>query len=201
MRKIIDMSHAIEPSLSNKQFILKKEVDKNDYKGAKLPENHDFTSHTITMVTHQGTHIEAPCHVQKNGMDISQIPLDTLCGEAVILDLTNLEPKKEITVDQVKQAAEKVGGIKEGDIVFCNLGYSHLFGTPEYFITPHFSTDSINWLVSVGMKLMGVDIKDIELEFDTPHVNHHIIFDKNIPLVENLTGFDKIGRASCRERV
>ena len=196
MKNIIDMSHVITPNQADDKFVIRKDPDKNDYKDAKLHEKHDFTSHTISMVTHQSTHIEAPSHIQKGAMDLSEIPLEILCGEAVILDFTDLPPKSEISVEHVAQAANRAGGIKDGDIVLCNLGYADHFGTSEYSNAPYFGTESVQWLVNSGMKLIGMDIKDIELPFDAPHKNHHILFDNNIPLVENLRGFELLRQAS-----
>ena len=144
------------------------------------------------MVSHIGTHLKAPYHILKDAADLATLPLETLCGEAVILDLRDLPPKSAITVVQIKTAAENAGGIRSGDIVLCNLGYARFYGTPEYTQAPYFSTAAIEWLAASGMKLMGVDATGVEIPASESHENHHALFERGIPLLENVAGFDKL---------
>ncbi|NIU83257.1 MAG: hypothetical protein GWN64_07185, partial [Candidatus Thorarchaeota archaeon] len=120
--------------------------------GLQRPEGEWYVMSDVELMSHVGTHIEAPMHCLKEGKDISQIPLEQLVGEAVILDLREARSELGVSLSQVKVAAEKSGDIKEGDIVFCMMGE-----------TDFFSTQAIEWLVGKGIKLMGVDSEGVEL--------------------------------------
>jgi kynurenine formamidase len=101
----------------------------------------------------------------------------------VILDLTGAEAEGGVTLEQVQAAAERAGGIHEGDIVFGRMG-----------ATQYFSTAALQWVVDQGIKLMGVDSGGVELSHDTTHanVNHLLLFRAGIPLIENLAHLDRL---------
>jgi arylformamidase len=69
------------------------------------------------------------------------------------------------------------------------------YGTPAYKQNPFFSTKAIQWLIQQGMKMMGVDASGVEIPGSESHENHNALFEKEIPLIENLTGFDRITKA------
>lgn len=60
--------------------------------------------------------------------------------------------------------------------------------------TEYFATEPLEWLVSQGMKLMGVDSMGVELAHDDTHANanHLVLFRAGIPLIENLTNLDQV---------
>lgn len=192
MPRIIDMSHVIVPGKAGRKFEIDmvgaEEINPNV---VHLPGQW-YIMHNIAMVSHIATHIEAPYHILKDKADLAEMPLEQLCGEAVILNLGGLEPKSAITVDQMRAAAEKAGGVKKGDIALMNLGYAKHYGTDEYGNAPYPTTEAIHWLVSQGIKLVGVDASGVEVPGSEEHVNHHAFFDANIPVIENVTGFDQL---------
>lgn len=146
----------------------------------------------ISMVSHIGTHIEVPYHLFPDGYDLSEMPLDTFYGEAVLLDFSEIQKRIEITKEQVIAAADKAGGIQPGDIVLCNLGYSHLYGQEGYSQSPYFSTAAIEWLAEAGIKMMGVDAGGVEIPASNEHVNHAALFKKGIALIENVANLNQL---------
>ncbi len=194
MSRLIDLSHIIVPGNAGRKFQIETiGADEVNPNVVRL-KNQWYIMHNIFMVNHIGTHIEAPYHLLKNGEDLSQIPLNKLYGEAVILDLKNFPSKTAIKQSQIKKAVENADGIHRGDIVLCNLGYAKYYGKPEYKNNPYFSTDAIKWLVESGIKLMGVDASGIEIPGNEDHINHYTLFKNNIPLIENLNNLDSVDK-------
>ena len=184
---LIDLSRVIRPDGGNRKFRLETiGADQVNPNVVRL-ENQWYVMHNITMVNHIGTHIEAPYHMYKDGADLASLDLETLFGDAVLLDLTGLPPHAEIGVDLVKRAADAAGGIRKGDIVFCDLGLARFYGTPAYGENPYFSTEALVRLADAGMKLMGVDAGGVEVPRSPEHVNHLALLGRGIPLIENLT--------------
>jgi arylformamidase len=140
----------------------------------------------VELMDHVGTHIEVPLHCLKQGADLAQVPVEQLVGEAVILDLTGAEAEGGVTLEQVQAAAAAAGGIREGDILFGQMG-----------ATQYFSTAALQWIVDQGIKLMGVDSGGVELSHDTTHanVNHLLLFRAGIPLIENLAHLDQLSQS------
>jgi kynurenine formamidase len=148
--------------------------------------------HRVEMpLNHVGTHIEAPYHVDPEGMDVAQVPLDRLCGTAAILDLTAVAPGGVVGVADLERAAEPAGGIAMDDIVFMRFDYD---GDPAN--NRHFSAEAIGWLVERHIKLLGTDLLGIELPADDPRLaeqyNHHQLMTAGICLIEQLAHLDRI---------
>ena len=193
MPKFIDLTHVITPSDALRKFTIEiinpETVNPNVIK----LEDQWYIMSNINMVSHIATHIESPYHVLPSGKDLSKISLDTLFGEAVIIDLSDLPANSAISAQSVKDAADKVGGIKKGDIVLCNLGYADYYNTDKYAECPYFTTEAINYLVQSGMKLMGVDASGVEVPQSEEHVNHHALLSNDIPLIENMANLNAVG--------
>jgi arylformamidase len=195
MARIVDLTHPLVPGASGRKFEAEMiGADQVNPNVVRL-ENQWYIMHNVRMVNHLGTHIEVPYHLMKDGADLASFPLERLCGEAVVLDLRGLPAEAAIEVGDVEKAAVAAGGIRSGDIAFCNLGYARHYGTPEYDRKPWFSEGAIEWLAGTGIKMLGVDASGVEVPGSEEHVNHMALFSRNIALIENLAGLDQLGRA------
>ncbi len=122
---------------------------------------HGVMTHRITMVMHSGTHMNAPIHMIQGGVAAADIPLDSLFGNGVILSI----PKNQWGVISVEDLENAKPEIKPGDFVVIVTGWHHKYSDSlEYWgESPGLSFEAANWLVSMKVKLVGVD---------TPQVDH-----------------------------
>jgi arylformamidase len=195
LSRLVDLSHVIEPGRAGRKFSVEMVgADAVNPNVVRL-ENQWYIMHNVAMVTHLGTHIEAPYHLLKDREDLAGIPLERLMGEAVVLDLRECPDRTAILPEAARKAAEKAGGIRPGDFVFCNLGRAKHYGTTQYQLSPYFHPDSIAWLVGQGMAMMGVDASGVEVPGSETHVNHRALFERGIPLIENLANLDQLTRS------
>jgi kynurenine formamidase len=192
LRRLVDLSHVIEPGRAGRKFAVEMVGADTVNPNVVRLENQWYIMHNVAMVTHIGTHIEAPYHLLKDREDLADLPLDRLAGDAVVLDLRQCPPRSAIPVGRLQRAAEEAGGIRPGDIVFCNLGLARHYGTEAYRANPYFDPPAIGWLADQGMKLMGVDASGVEVPGSEEHVNHRALFERGIPLIENLTNLDRL---------
>jgi arylformamidase len=189
--RIVDLTHVIEPTStdSERKFVVHIHDALEEIPGTTRPEGEWYVMSDVELMDHVGTHIEAPLHCLKDGMDLSQIPLEKLIGDAVILDLRDAYSDSGVTLEQVKEAADDAGGINVNDIVFCMMGE-----------TDYFSTEALRWLVDEGVKLMGVDSAGVELPHSISHANenHLVLFRAGVPLIERLANLDRLSKSRVR---
>jgi kynurenine formamidase len=194
--RLIDLSHTIIPEQGDRPMRAEM-VPPPEF--GYFPEDQWYIMHNVAFLNHMYTHIEAPYHVVKDGNDLAAIPLEQLCGEAIILNLTHVGAGEDITAAMIQDAVEKAGGMKEGDIVFCRFDRDKYIDDPDEPEIQRFTPEALEWLVEHGMKLMGVDTGGIELSRQDPRAakqyNHHILLDKGIPLIENLAHLDQLSRS------
>jgi arylformamidase len=177
--RLVDLTHIIVPDTEPRPIHIERVPAPN-----AIPGGPWYIMHKLQMtLNHVGTHIEAPYHVCRDGIDVAAVPVDSLCGDAVVLDLTSVKPGGVVTVSDMNRAAVTSGGIRPGDIVLCRFDYD---GTPA--TGRRFDDASIAFLVDVGMKLMGVDLPGIDLPSTDPRVkaqyNHHQLMDRGVCLIE-----------------
>ena len=111
----------------------------------------------ITMMLHAGSHVDFTKHYTENGETAENVHLDRTCGEAVIIDLTDIEEDHDITPEDLAAAAPE---IRNGDIVLIRTGWSdRAWGEfPRYYLgSPSCTPEAARWLVETGAKAVGFD--------------------------------------------
>lgn len=182
-KKIIDLSREIRtdmmiwPGLSRPVVEWLATVEQEGYYLSK-----------ITLISHTGTHIDAPKHFLKFGKPINELPLERLFGEAIIINAEK-EPDSIITLADFEGTMDS---IKEGDIVIVNTGIYRKYGTSDF--ANHFSPideEVIQKLIDKNIRAYGTDAPSIDsLNGDEP--NHLSLLEHEIPIIENLVNLEKI---------
>lgn len=183
--RLVDLSHTLRPGFE-KRLLESERLQANQVANVPLLPGQWYIMHNLRMVTHLGTHIECPYHINRNGADTASVPLERLVGEAVVLDLRGMPPGGEISLEQIQAAVEKAGGIRPGDFVLFHTGWDQFYGTPEYSRCPYPAPEAVRWLVEQGVGLTGIDTEGAEVPGSEEHVNHHAMLDYGVPHLENL---------------
>jgi len=138
----------------------------------------------ITLITHNGTHLDAPWHFYptsegKPSKTIDQVPLEWCIGDGVVLNLTHKKPGELITEDDVKEALEKINyKIKPYDIVLIRTDSDKKWGTVSYLEEfPGMGRESTLYLLDRGVKIIGIDA----FGYDRPFKKMAEDFKKGIP--------------------
>ncbi|MEK9922947.1 MAG: cyclase family protein, partial [Rhodospirillales bacterium] len=110
----------------------------NDHEEVKEAGGVKFSSKamSISMSDHAGTHIDAPVHFdpRPGAASIDEMPLENFYTGGICLDLSHVELRHEITVEEMEAALEAAEApILEGDTVLLHMGVNaRLWGTPGY---------------------------------------------------------------------
>ncbi|MBA7501977.1 Kynurenine formamidase [subsurface metagenome] len=182
-KKIIDLTREIRsdmmvfPGLSRPVFEWLATVEQEGYYLSK-----------ITLVSHTGTHIDAPKHYLKSGKPINEISLEKLIGDAIIVNVEK-EPGSVITLSDFKGTEND---IKEGDIVIINTGIYRRYGTPDFTNRyPTIDEEVIQKLIEKNIKAYGTDALSLD-PLNSDEQNHLALFKKDIPIIENLANLGSI---------
>lgn len=194
-RTIIDLSHTLDPKTENRHIHLEYVTLENYPKifpGYVVTEaDKIYPMHTIEFASHIGTHLETPYHWNRRGRDVADIPPERLIGNAVAIDLRFVPTDRDITVEDVQKAAEAVGGINKGEMVFCHT--VDLMGEEKR--APFYEPDAVRWLVAQGMSMMAVcaemeDLVRYGVSGDFP--NHDALFSHDVLLLEYVTNLESL---------
>jgi arylformamidase len=187
--RIIDLSHKLQPR--EQRFRLELQTyPVNEYvPGYQVAEGEWYVMQELTLCTHVGTHVEAPYHALKNGLQVGDMDMSMLIGPASVIDFTD---KKHNDPLMRSEAEERGRHVQRNDIVLIRTGLSRHYGTPRYK-RPYLETEMLEWLIERGVKCLGIDCSGIEnKQINSKQVNHRKLFSNGIPLIEDMNNLDKI---------
>jgi arylformamidase len=109
------------------------------------------TMSMLEIISHTGTHIDAPLHFIPDGETISDMPLDATIGPARVIAIKDEE--------SIKAAELKKHHIRKGERVLFKTRNSPAGYEAERFNDDYcyLDDDAADYLVEVGVKLVGID--------------------------------------------
>jgi kynurenine formamidase len=149
-----------------------------------------YEIHKLTFSSHIGTHIDASSHFIQNGLTVDKIPLSTLIGPAVIIDLSdNIQPKQKITWQDIESYES---ALKPGIIAVICTGWYEKWGTEEYFNHPYLMKEVAEEFVARGIKVVAVDFFGpdetvLDGQSGNGFIFHEVILGAGVIIAENLT--------------
>ena len=131
----------------------------------QLPDGQGWSWERINLVTHNGTHLDAPYHFHthdKTGakmMTIDQVPLDWCFRPGVKLDFRRLEDGHVVTAKEVEAELARIGHeLKPLDIVLVNTRASECFGTDAFMSAGiGMGREATLYLTQRGVRIAGID--------------------------------------------
>jgi len=151
------------------------------------------TMYQVEMCNHISTHAEGPSHFipvryGRSAPDLSEVPLSSFFGSAVLIDCKGLGPKTPIGAEVLQKFP-----IRENDIVLVGKG-QHIGtdGDERSFLVK----EGAEYLFSKKIKLIGFDdtvipedplIRDLKSMF-----THDLMLSNGIPIIERLANLEKL---------
>jgi kynurenine formamidase len=193
--KLIDLSHDVEHGMIT-------------YKGLPAPIICDFLSREdshkiyaegtefqigkIELVANTGTYVDSPFHRFADGMDLSELPLESLA------DLEGIR----IDVREYGRAvpAGPFGEVEiAGKAVLIHTGWSRHWRTDQYFEGhPFLTREAAQCLVEAGAAFVGIDTFNIDDTTDGTRPAHTILLGNRIPICEHMTGLEQLPASGFR---
>jgi len=152
-------------------------VDKDQFAETRL----SFSSHT-------GTHMDAPAHMIPGGRTLDHFDPGSFTGPGALIDVTAFGGE-EIPFDIFRHNEED---IRKSAYLLLYTGWARLWGRPDYFDKyPVLAPETALWLVSQPLKGIGIDAPSFDPVEGHQRI-HHILLGKELLLVENLTGLERL---------
>ena len=206
--EIVDLSHGYDQQAifwpTAEPFRLEKVADGMTPAGFYYAANNFFTSE------HGGTHMDAPVHFARGKDGAGEVPLDRLIGSAVVIDVTAAaaaNPDYLVTVADLEQWEKQNGAIGPDSILLLRTGFSrHWPDAAKYLGTaergeaavaklhfPGLHPDAAKWIVANRpIRAIGIDTASIDFGQSTQYESHRILYERNIPGLENLTALERL---------
>lgn len=194
-KKLIDLSHEVEHGMIT-------------YKGLPAPIICDFLSRDdsrkhyaagtefnigkIEMVANTGTYVDSPFHRFADGIDLSELPLESLADlESVVVHAQSF--------GQVINAKAFKGLDAKGKAVLIHTGWARHWRTDQYFEGhPFLTRDAAEVLVKSGAAFVGIDTYNIDDTNDGARPAHTILLGNRIPICEHMCGLEKLPSSGFR---
>lgn len=147
--RLIDLTHPVSSGMQVFPGDPQVEID-----GALTIAQNGVEVSDLHLGSHTGTHFDAPCHSIEGGRTTSEVTLDELAGEALVLQVPDLATGEEIRWHQL--ASQVQGDVPR--IVLLATGWDRHFGTELYLDHPVLSRAAADELWSRGMRVLAVDM-------------------------------------------
>lgn len=132
---------------------------------------------------HTGTHADAPWHVLDGGATVDRLDPALFIGPAQVL---RTEDPDAISIESLRAA-----GLREGEAGGAPLRL--LIATPRPYdgrqfpeTIPHLSPEAARWLVSLGLRLVGVNVPSLDPLDSRAMESHRVVFAAGAGILENL---------------
>jgi kynurenine formamidase len=167
-----------------------------------------YSSYRFSSAEHGGTHLDAPIHFAEKGFTNDQLPLSSLVGPAVVVDVTKqVTPDYLLTVDDLTKWESEHGQIPKGAILLVRTGWGSRYGDRTAYLGtalkgpsavpqlhfPGISAEAAQWLAdNRAIAAIGIDTPSIDYGQSADFRAHVILYGKNIPGFENVANLGEL---------
>jgi arylformamidase len=185
--RLIDLSHTVEHGMITYKGLpapiicdfLSREDSRSHYS-----EGTEFFIGKIEMVANTGTYIDSPFHRFSTGIDLSELPLESLA------DLDGVVVRAKDLGRAIDARAFDDISLK-GKAVLIHTDWSRHWGKDQYFEGHTFLTkDAAEFLVEQGAAFVGIDTYNIDDTTDGARPAHTALLGNQIPICEHMCGLD-----------
>jgi len=181
---VVDLSHVLAESMPV-------------YPGTKPPRivdsctirRHGFAEKLVSLYSHTGTHIDAPGHILGGAAGLDDFAAGYFLGPGRVLDVSAVQGAPI----EIAHIEEHEAELRNVEYALLHSGWARYWGDAQYFASyPVLSAAAAEWLAEFNFKGIGVDTISVDAPRSTAMTIHKIFFEKNMVIVENLTGLEAL---------
>lgn len=178
-RKIVDLSVYLENDVISDPPGLRPHIEYVDHhtsvpglaaffpglQADDLPDGEAWAYEKIELITHNGTHLDAPYHFAstmdkgQRAISIDEVPLDWCLQPGVKLDFTSLPDGYVVTASDVQKELDRIGhSLSPLEIVVVNTRAGQRYGHDDYLTSGcGMGYEATMFLLERGVRLTGTD--------------------------------------------
>ena len=193
---LIDLSHTVEHGMTTYPGLpapiicdyLSRQASR-----ARYAPGVEFQIGKIEMVANTGTYIDAPFHRYADGMDLAQLPLESLADlDAVVVRIPAGSRRP------IDRTAFEAGELEE-KAVLVQTGWDVHWRTEQYLSGhPFLTADAADYLVGQGVVLVGIDSLSIDDTADSARPVHSTLLADGVPIVEHMCNLSRLPERDFR---
>ncbi len=184
---VYDLSHTLGKATMPYPGAAKPELKA----AATIEENH-YRETLINMLSHAGTHMDAPAHMLKDGAFLDTLPAERFCGRAYVIDCTGFGADEEIPLS----ALPELEGL---DFLILSTGLEAYWGDERYYGRyPLLSHEAADAVAESGISGVGIDTMSVDAMDSRDFYVHKRLFGAGMVIIENLRGLEAL-RGKCVE--
>ena len=185
----MDLSHTVEHGMLTYKGLpapiicdfLSREDSRKHY-----AEGTEFNIGKIEMVANTGTYVDSPFHRFADGIDLSELPLESL------VDLEGIVVRVQSLGREISATAFKDINVK-GKAVLIHTDWARHWRTDQYFEGHTFLTkDAAEFLAESGAAFVGIDTYNIDDTTDGTRPVHTTLLGNRIPICEHMCEFESL---------
>ena len=194
-RRLVDLSHEVEHGMITYKGLpapiicdfLSREDSRKHYAAGT-----EFNIGKIEMVANTGTYVDSPFHRFADGIDLSELPLESLANlEGVVIRAQDL--------GRAISAKAFSGVHVKGKAVLVHTSWARHWRTDQYFEGHTFLTkDAAEFLAESGAAFVGIDTYNIDDTADGTRPVHTTLLSNRIPICEHMRGLENLRDSGFR---
>lgn len=134
----------------------------------------------LKLGSHSGTHIDAPHHFVDGGKTVDRLSLEALVGPVRVLDLTGVES----SIDREQLESSGLEGVTRLLLKTSNSGLWSSADFSEDYVS--LSGSAADYLVNLGIVLLGIDYLSIEQFKSEDYHVHHALLGAGVVVLEGI---------------
>jgi kynurenine formamidase len=190
-RVVVDLSHEIHDGLAAYPGLPPADVGlhlDHETSRSRYDEQAEFAIGRMEIVGNTATYLDAPYHRYRDGTDVAGIPLDRLVDLPTVVVDARDDAGRERCLDLILPP-----GSLAGRAVVFRTDRDRLWGTDRYWRAgPYLGVMTVDQLVHHRPALVGVDFANVDDPNDPSRPVHTRLLGEGIPIVEHLTGLDRL---------
>jgi kynurenine formamidase len=195
-RRLVDVSHDVEDGMITYRGLPAPVI--RDHWTREASRSHfapgtEFHIGRIDMVANTGTYVDSPFHRYGDGLDLAQLPLESLADRPGLVVRAAGRAERGIDVSTLS------GLDVRGKAVLLHTGWDAHWRTDRYFEGhPFLARSGAEWLADHGAVMVGIDSLNIDDTADLRRSAHSILLRRDIPVVEHLCRLDRLPDSGFR---
>ncbi len=185
--KLIDLTHTIDNDMPVYPGTARPSIAQ-----ATTYEEEGYKETLLNMLSHVGTHMDAPAHLLAGHKTLDEFDPQHFMGSALMVDCRHLKEGEKITMEEV--LAKGLDAAENAEYLVFMTGWDKRWGDLSYFGDYPVVTDEVaDFAIETGKKGLAFDVIGLDPISDLNLTLHKKVFGaSDMVIIENLCNLEQV---------